>query len=243
MEYTIENMDYRCKLLYGEHIEFENNKIYPLTLKEIKDFSFEKYNKFLSLTSFTKNEIMEMLKTVEEISLYDFILISVVSDKSEELLKLMLGFLTLILKEEVMFSQDGCYITDSGFKLNHENFHTFINIIRDQNGIKEREDKILTKKERDYKEMVREAREKHKEYIKHIGNANDTDLLDLISALSSKHPSLNLLNIWELTVYQLIDQFKRLNMIDDYSVGIDSLLAGASKKDVQLIHWSKKFID
>jgi hypothetical protein len=30
-------------------------------------------------------------------------------------------------------------------------------------------------------------------------------------------------------------------MIDDYFISIDSLLAGASKKNVDLKHWSKKY--
>jgi hypothetical protein len=65
----------------------------------------------------------------------------------------------------------------------------------------------------------------------------------LISSVCSKHANLSLFNIEKLTIYQLIDQFKRLNMIDEYFISVDSLLAGADSKKVDLNHWSKKIQD
>ena len=35
-------------------------------------------------------------------------------------------------------------------------------------------------------------------------------LWNIIGAVTSRHPSLNLTNIWQLTVYQLYDQFARI---------------------------------
>ena len=36
---------------------------------------------------------------------------------------------------------------------------------------------------------------------------------------------------------------KRLNMIEEYSINIDSLLAGADKNEIKLKHWSLKIVD
>lgn len=36
-------------------------------------------------------------------------------------------------------------------------------------------------------------------------------LSSIISAVAARHHSLNILNIWDLTVYQLYDQFAQLN--------------------------------
>ena len=44
------------------------------------------------------------------------------------------------------------------------------------------------------------------------------ELANLISAVASRHSSLNLTNIWDLTVYQLYDQVKRLRYLDSYEI-------------------------
>lgn len=243
MEFNFENIDYRSKLLFGKPIEFEKFEIYPLKLWEIEEFGFDNYNKFTSLISFNKNEIMDALRVTEEISLYDFIFLNLMLDETNEFKNIFLKMFSLCIKKKVYLNPDGYYFTDDGLVINHDNFSTFIQIIKDQNSIQEREEKVVTKKERDYKDMLKKARAKHKEYLKELGKLDNTDLLDLISALACKHPSYNLLNIFDLTVYQLIDQFRRINLIDEYFIGIDSLLAGADKKKINLIHWSKKFID
>lgn len=41
---------------------------------------------------------------------------------------------------------------------------------------------------------------------------------NIISALAAHHNSLNIINIWDLTVYQLNDQFKRQRYIDYYHI-------------------------
>lgn len=239
MEYNLENIDYRSKLLFGKPVIFKNIIIHPLKIWEISEYSFEKYNKFLYFISFNKIEIQEALKVFDEISLYDFILINIVADQSNEFLNIFLEMFSLILKEELIFSSKGYFFTNTGIRIDNENFRNIVDIIKDQNVIKNREEKITTKKEQDYKEMLRKAKEKHKEYLKATGNT-ETDLLDIISSLAARHPSLNLFNICELTVYQLLDQFKRINLIDEYFVNIDFLLAGADKKNINLNHWSKK---
>ena len=69
---------------------------------------------------------------------------------------------------------------------------------------------------------------------------NETNITDVISAVSSKHPSINLSNIGELTIYQIMDCFKRLNKIENYTLSFEALIHGASKDDVKLEHWSEK---
>lgn len=242
MEYNLEDMDYRSKLLFGEPIQFEKIWIYPLTIKEISDYSFTKYNKFLSLISFTKTEIMEALHIFDEISLFDFIMINLAADTSNEIKDIVLHMFSLKTKKKAIFSSKSYFIIGKQI-IDENNFDKFVQIIKDQNAIKEKEEKVTTKKEQEYQEMLKKAREKHKSYLKVTGKANDTDLLDIISAISCRHPSLQYSNIKNLTIYQLIDTLKRLMMIDEYFTGIDSLLAGADSKKIDLIHWSKKFID
>jgi hypothetical protein len=187
------------------------------------------------MISYTQNEIKEALGIFENLTLYDFIIANFVIDKNDDIKNAFLRFLELKTKEQVGFNSKGYFILGNQI-LDSENFNEFIQIIKDQNVLKDRKEKVVTKKEKDYKELVKKAREKHKSYLKSTGKLDDTDILDIISAISCKHPSLNILNIKNLTIYQLMDQLKRLNMIDEYHISIDSLLAGADRKQIDLIH-------
>ena len=235
-----DSLEYRSKLLLGMPIEWEGLNVYPLTIGQIMDFSIEKYNQFTSIISLNRTEIMESLGILEEVSLFDFIIINFISSDNNGIKEMILDILSMIFKDDVIFSVNGYFlIGDSGKKIDSDNFKSLLLILRDQNYAEERKEKFLNKKEREYYEAVKKAREKYKKALKVMGKS-ETDLLDLISAICSKHQSMNFLNIRQFTIYQLIDQFKRINMIDDYFISIDSLLAGADKKNVKLIHWSKK---
>lgn len=77
-------------------------------------------------------------------------------------------------------------------------------------------------------EKIARARAKIKERLGRIpGDEDDITFKDLVSVLTSKHPSLNLLNVWDLTYYQFNDQFKRMQLVDNYELGVRQILAGA----------------
>lgn len=71
-------------------------------------------------------------------------------------------------------------------------------------------------------------------------NNKDLELPNIISAVSSKHPSINLTNVWELTIFQLIDTFNRLQA--DSAFYIDSVRVsvwGDEKKTFNMALWYK----
>lgn len=55
--------------------------------------------------------------------------------------------------------------------------------------------------------------------------------------MAAKANGLNLFNIWNLNYYAFNDQLQRLRMIEDYDIGIKSLMAGADSKKVKLKYW------
>ena len=60
--------------------------------------------------------------------------------------------------------------------------------------------------------------------------ADDTmDLGNIISAVAGKSPSLNLLNIWDLTIFQLYDCFARLSANNIYDIQSMSVAAWGDK--------------
>jgi hypothetical protein len=64
------------------------------------------------------------------------------------------------------------------------------------------------------------------------------DIGDIISAISAKSHSINKLNIWDITIYQLYDEYGRLELIDSYDFSIRAMMAGAEKIDLR--HWSSR---
>jgi len=89
-----------------------------------------------------------------------------------------------------------------------------------------------------HKRNLRHQLKKIKE--KYAKREKSQDIVDIMSAVSSKHPSINVFNCGSLTMYQLIDSYKRLNAVDSYFISIDSILAGASNDEVKVKHWGEK---
>ena len=54
-------------------------------------------------------------------------------------------------------------------------------------------------------------------------NDEKTSMANIISSLSSHHQSLNIVNIWNLTVYQLYDQFSKTRINDTYKISSRSI--------------------
>lgn len=61
------------------------------------------------------------------------------------------------------------------------------------------------------------------------GGDGSMTLPNIIGAVAARHPSYNLLNIWDLTVYQLYDQFARMNRI--HQIDVSALRWAAWGKD------------
>ena len=89
-----------------------------------------------------------------------------------------------------------------------------------------------------YAKMLKGRKERKK--------ANDINLTlpNLISAISAKHPSYNLINIWDLTIFQLFDVFNRMQVDSVYQ--IDSIRVsvwGDEKKKFNIALWYKNEFD
>ena len=93
-----------------------------------------------------------------------------------------------------------------------------------------------------YEQMQKANKEKEKQ--KNKKNDINLSLPNIISSVSSKHPSINLINIWELTIFQLLDCFNRLqnntmHEIDSTRVSV----WGDEKKTFDPSLWYKNYYD
>lgn len=67
---------------------------------------------------------------------------------------------------------------------------------------------------------------------------------NIISAISNKHPSLNYTNIWDLTVFQLLDAFNRTQMNSMYDIDSTRVSVwGDEKKTFDVALWYKNEYD
>lgn len=132
--------------------------------------------------------------------------------------------------------------------IHKDNFDDIVEVVKLQNYLQkpEKKDKpenpidAETRKLMEDMERHRKRVEAKKQAQKKAEQADedDADISDIISAVSTKSNSINKLNIWELTLYQLYDEYARLELIDNYDFSIRALMAGAEKIDLK--HWSSK---
>ncbi|AYP68254.1 hypothetical protein PQE75_gp225 [Bacillus phage vB_BcoS-136] len=130
--------------------------------------------------------------------------------------------------------------------ITRDNFDDLTTVIKLQNYLeKPKSDKSEenpvdeeTKMLQEHMKKMREKVEAKKNRQRQDDGESDIDISDIISAVSSKSNSINKLNIWELTLYQLYDEYARLELIDNYDLSIKAMMAGAEKVDLK--HWSSK---
>jgi hypothetical protein len=137
---------------------------------------------------------------------------------------------------------------DEVMLIHRENFDDIVNVVKLQNYLekpsakKESDENPVdeeTKKLMEHMKQMREKVEAKKKAQKQADKGDsDIDISDIISAVSSKSNSINKLNIWDLTLYQLYDEYARLELIDNYDFSIKAMMAGAEKVDLK--HWSSK---
>ena len=77
---------------------------------------------------------------------------------------------------------------------------------------------------------------KYREKVEKIKNGNEESgqpLYNVISAITVRSNSINKMNILDLTIFQIYDEYKRLITIDQYNQSLQALMAGASGVELQ----------
>lgn len=90
------------------------------------------------------------------------------------------------------------------------------------------------------KEIMEKLR-KNKELVDKIKKKKGEgglELYELIGSVCTYSNSYNLFNIWDLNYYQFFDQYYRIDADDKYKFSLQSLLAGADPKKIEIGHWA-----
>lgn len=232
----MDDLDQDIALLLGDGLEFETLLIKPLTIREIKNIKFSNFYSIIQVLISDRTDLQNVVENVEVFP-FDIFVSNLVYN--EQFAMIMIEFLKTIFNKEISFMENGILIGEN-VVLNSSNYDKFVDIIKKQYCVVK--PKKLIAKNSKQEEYLKRLAEMQKKYENHR-KADSEDISDWISSVVAKHNSLDFNSVQDLTIYQLMNQFKRLNKIDEYFIGIDQLLAGASKEDVKITHWSKKITD
>lgn len=242
---TYELSDIELSLLNKKKIEFDNDMfLYPIDIDEIFDLKYSKYSQYINVLTLDSDSIKEKLKTNEEVTTYQYLItVCIYNDEARDLIIQALEF---FLKQKVFISDLGFIIgecdnpkEDKFLLINEDNYERFKWFLKKSNCL-DVEEKINKKTDEKLQEYLNKLKEIKKDMNLDNQNNNDITLHDIISSICARHNSYTLDNIKHLTMYQLIDQFKRLHKLDEYFININALIHGASSKDNELIHYTSK---
>ena len=254
-------IDYGTLLSYSP-IKLSIGTLKKHTLREIGDLTFEKFNfyeSFLVLTPefyYTKlgNEqgkaYWESLTDEQKSNLTMFQIV-----KKENVLQDIYSELFNFFFLENVIYIDGLFILsaktfdnisditpDDCAAIGEETFIPVLEIIQQICGIYEEEEstdnmKFKNSRAKKLYEKMLAARKREKQQRK--SDINMT-IPNIISAVSSMHPSLNISNIWDLTIFQLLDTFNRLRTNAIYEIESTKVSVwGDEKKTFNETLWYK----
>ena len=243
-------------LLSGKPIKTSNGiNIYPLTLGEIMELGMANYSYFISFLTL-KDEMLKALFQVQDDMLEEMkqdklqLLISIILADESMGIKL-LYFISALTKQRVLIEDDTIVIVEEIEEdeqkkeikrpITNEVYEEIIDILDLQNCSKTVEEVEEYEDDPEIRAFI-EKKNRLNKIIEEASNKDgDITLEDLVSSLAVANAGLNILNIWDLTLYQFYNQLKRYNAKVNADMAIRSMLAGAS--DVELKDWMGKLSD
>jgi hypothetical protein len=242
----------KLKLLKGDPIDLGICKVHPLLLEEVSNIGEEVYNQHLNILFIDKMSLKELVKDVTDeeslnefnrITPYEALVIHALRDDS--ICSLICDSLSLFLKEKVGFHPiEGCFFIgefDKGRIIDSHIFEDIKTIIRKQNYLEDKNEKETEfKPANDKAKELLEKRNKMKEKLRKQNNEDGLNLCDIISIVSTYSQDLNILSVWNLTVYQLYESYLRLIMWDSYHTNFMLIPHVSDSKSLELKHWASK---
>lgn len=212
------------------YVEKVGNILSP-KLKDISSIGIKTYQYYLSLL-LMENDVFDLLTSNLEIA---------------DALQYALNF---FIQEKVYFSgTDNFFIVQTDEKttglITRENYPLICNLICQRNYITSKETTDLTKvKNKKAQEIMKKLQKGRAEKAKQTKADKNMELGNIISAVANKSHSLNILNIWDLTVFQLWDCFSRLSNNNVYTIQSMSVAAYGNKDNhFDFNSWFKRIND
>lgn len=209
-------------------------------LKDISFIGLNAYRYYLSIilmnpisyfSMIGQSEYYDSLSDQEKEKLSIFELL----DTDEKYANLLTQALNFFIKEEVYYSsQNKCFLVREEKKIigaiTKETYSQICNLICQRNCIKSNQEEDLSKiKSKKALEIIKKLQKGRSEKAKTTKSDKNMELGNIISAVANRSPSLNILNIWELTVFQVWDCFSRLSNNNIYDIQSTSVAVWGDK--------------
>lgn len=218
--------------------------VFPITLKEIATVGAKNFYSYLNIFTLDKEDVDEYMQTNgfnEDITPFQFLLI--MSQADPQYLKAAQKAFKLFLHEEnfVILRQNEAIVLgerDENRIITNDSFEIIRQVVKascilDTESAEARMDNPSDAKAA---QIIKKLKEGRKMRDKSKGNS-DLSFSDLVASLAAGGNGLNIINVWDLTYYAFNDQFKRMQMREEYENTYRSLLAGADPKKVKLNYW------
>ena len=221
------------------HIENVGGIISP-TLKDISSIGINTYQYYLTIlqmdlkTYFTligQTAEFEQLSDEDKSKLNIFDLLTI-NTQSVNLLQNIFNF---FLKEDVIYSTEyKIFFVQNEDEvigtITKERYPEICDLICQRNRIKSNQEEDLSKvKSKKALEIMKKLKKGRAEKSKQTSADQKMELGNIISAVANKSQSLNIINIWDLTVYQVWDCFSRLSNNSIYDIQSMSVAAWGNK--------------
>jgi hypothetical protein len=234
--------DQKLSVLFGEQVEMEEvGHLYFMNLRAIRKFGVDEYNRNISMLCMDEIDIHEMFnyELEEDIEPYDFLLQNALFGDENVKREIFEAF-EMILRQPISVNELGFFYAgalEDNRIITKEVFEKMVEIIKYQSFIQKDNSKIKPKNEEQKKYFQR--LKKVKELRREREGEPESELLQIVSSITAIHPNYDFSNIQNLTMFQLIDQYKRLCSAEEYNLNIQALLHGATNENLKIKHWSE----
>ncbi len=233
-------LDY-LDLLSPEPVRMKNvGGILSPKLRDVASIGYDTYHFYLELLLMDLGKYLSIIGHEEDygrlsdeeksnLDMFDF---WIANEQSASLLEKVLDF---FIEEEVVYSgQDRCFLVQNGNgnvgAITRDSYPQVRDIICQRvcirPGQEENLSKVKNKKALEIAKKLQKGRSQKKKQEKADKNM---ELGNIISAVANRSPSLNILNIWDLTVYQLWDCFSRISNNNIYDIQARAVAAWGNK--------------
>lgn len=211
-------------------------------LQDISSIGIHTYQYYLTLllldvksyfAMLGQTETYEGLSEEEKMQLHIFDLLTF-NDQSANLLQHALDF---FLREQVLYSPgQNCFLVQDADEtigmITKENYSQVCNVISQRNCMKSNQEEDYSQvKSKKALEILKKLQKGRAMRAKQNKSDENLELGNIISAVANKSPSLNIINIWDLTVFQVWDCFSRLSNNSIYDIQSMSVAAWGNKEN------------
>ena len=228
----------KLKLLAGdEKIEIDGIVFKQPKLRNIKDIGLQVYYAYLSFLLVSAEEYLISIKREDLIPFFkqhNLTMFDIYRDNPYER-QFFIEALSFFIDGEIVF-KNGEFLINDIHVINKEIYQKILEIIAEINCLKvnKQQETYANEKARKIAEKIQQAKQKRS----NVQSKDSVSLPDIISAVASRKESLNLLNIWDLTIYQLYDHYNRLIVEDEFDIHAMNYAYWGGEFKAK--HWSKQ---